>query len=372
MRQRTLDGPVVAGQGEREVPEGPAPHVLHAPVHELEDDPALDEGREHVGRRRVPVAEGQGHHPAGVAGAQAVQGPGLRPLLDQGADEASRGGVLRRGEHVVRVPELDHPPGLHHGHPVGQGPHDLHLVGDEHDRHAQLLVDPAQQGQHLGGRLRVQRAGGLVGQQDARTRRQRPGDADALLLPAGELLDVRVRLVGQADEVQQLGDAGLLLCLGHAGDLQRVGDVAPHGARGHQVELLEDHPDVAAHLPQVPLGETADLAAGDDHRAGGGPVEGVDQPQQRRLPGPGVADHAEDLARVDGQVHVPEGVHRLGVTGPGREDATDTDEPDQRLVSAVVGRVRRRHVAPVSPSGRGCRTRPSTARPAGPRPASRA
>ncbi len=52
----------------------------------------------------------------------------------------------------------------------------------------EFAVDPAEQPEHLRGGLRVERAGRLVGEQDVRVGRQRAGDADALLLPAGELL----------------------------------------------------------------------------------------------------------------------------------------------------------------------------------------
>ena len=311
------------------------------------------------------VTEGERDHPPRVPLAQPLQGPRRRALLHQRADEALGGGVLRGGEDVVGVAELDDAPCLHHRDAVGQRAHHLHLVGDQHDGQPELLVDPAQQRQDLAGGLRVQRAGRLVGEQDARAGGQCAGDAHALLLPARELLDVGVRLVGEADEVQQLGDPCPVLLPGHAGDLQRVGDVAPHGARGEEVELLEDHPDVAAYLAQGALRQRADLAAGDGDGAARGPVEGVDQAQQGRLAGPGVAHHPEHLALGHVEVDLVEGVHRRPAPGGSGEGAAHVRQADER------GAGRAGHAA-VSPAGRGCRPRPRPGWPAGRRRGCRA
>ena len=58
--------------------------------------------------------------------------------------------------------------------------------------------------QHLVDQLRIERARRLVEEQDARIRRHRARDRDPLLLPAGELARVGLRLVGEADPVEQL------------------------------------------------------------------------------------------------------------------------------------------------------------------------
>ncbi|MNJ82323.1 hypothetical protein D3C77_816420 [compost metagenome] len=49
---------------------------------------------------------------------------------------------------------------------------------------------------------------------------QRPGNAHALLLPAGQLRRVHVVLFLQADQLQQFAHLALAFCLGHAGHLQ--------------------------------------------------------------------------------------------------------------------------------------------------------
>ena len=53
--------------------------------------------------------------------------------------------------------------------------------------------------QHLLGQLRVQGAGGLVKAEDFRVHAQGAGDGHPLLLAAGQLVGVLVRLVGKAD-----------------------------------------------------------------------------------------------------------------------------------------------------------------------------
>ena len=57
--------------------------------------------------------------------------------------------------------------------------------------------------QHLADQLRVERGRRLVEQHEAGPDRGRPGDADALLLSAGELEGVLVGLVGEPDLGQQ-------------------------------------------------------------------------------------------------------------------------------------------------------------------------
>ena len=154
------------------------------------------------------------HDPAGVLAAQPLDVglPGwLRSTVPH---EALRGRGLRVGEDLEDAARLDHAPGVQHGDAVGDRADHLHLVGDDDDGDAELAVDPLQQREDVGGRLGVERAGRLVGEQDVGLGRERPGDADALLLAAGELVGIAPRLVGQPDEVEQLGDPLLALVRG--------------------------------------------------------------------------------------------------------------------------------------------------------------
>ena len=58
--------------------------------------------------------------------------------------------------------------------------------------------------EHLADELGVEGRGGLVEEHQLRVHRQGPGDGDPLLLAAGELGRVGVRLVAQADLLEQL------------------------------------------------------------------------------------------------------------------------------------------------------------------------
>ena len=119
-----------------------------------------------------------------------------------------------------------------------------------------ITVRPLQIARHvaLHDRLAlvVERAGGLVEDQDARVGEQRPRDRDALALAAGEaralLADHRVVALGQlADEVM---GAGKLRSVDHRLDRRcRVGDrdVLAHAAVEEQV-LLQHHADLPSQL----------------------------------------------------------------------------------------------------------------------------
>ena len=65
------------------------------------------------------------------------------------------------------------------------------VVGDDHDRHAQLVVHGSQQVEDLVGRGRVELAGGFVGEEHGWLVGERHGDRDALLLAAGEARPAR-------------------------------------------------------------------------------------------------------------------------------------------------------------------------------------
>ena len=98
------------------------------------------------------------------------------------------------------VDERGHPLGLHHG---TQQPHDLLR------------------------RLRVELAGGLVGQQHLRAAGQRPGDRDPLLLASGQLARPLPGVLTEPDDVQRRSLGWLILV---AGSDLTAGSVRPAGA----------------------------------------------------------------------------------------------------------------------------------------------
>src|SRR5690606_10637398 len=77
------------------------------------------------------------------------------------------------------------------------------VVGHHQHRAAELLVEATQQLEHRSCRLRIEVAGGLVGQQQGRAGDQGTGDRHALLLAAGKLVRMAVGELLQADVGQQ-------------------------------------------------------------------------------------------------------------------------------------------------------------------------
>ena len=78
------------------------------------------------------------------------------------------------------------------------------LVGHDHQRHAVLGVELAEEVDDLLAGLGVEVAGRLVAQQQRRRAEQRARDRDALLLPARQLARPTVREVCEADPPQRL------------------------------------------------------------------------------------------------------------------------------------------------------------------------
>ena len=99
-----------------------------------------------------------------------------------------------------------------HDHVVAQVVDDAEVVGHEHQAELVLVGQPAQQVEDLHPHRHVERADRLVADEQRGPGRDRPGDGDALLLAAGEL--VRVALAPrrvEPDRVEHLGDAGVVV-----------------------------------------------------------------------------------------------------------------------------------------------------------------
>ena len=197
---------------------------------------------------------------------------------------------------------------------------------DDDDREAELLVDVGDEAQDGLRRLWVERARRLVAEQHARVARERARDADALLLPAGELRGVLVRLVREADEVEELRDLRADGVLRRAREAQRECDVVVDGGGAQQVEMLEDHADVLAHGAQLAAIHGREVAPVDLDRAARRPFEHVDATDQRRFARAGEADDAEDLTARDLQADVLERVHGAGRTVIRLDDMRELDQ----------------------------------------------
>ena len=108
---------------------------------------------------------------------------------------------------------------------------------------------------HLAPDQRIERGERLVEEPELRVDGERAGDADALLLAAGELARKIVLAALEADQLDHLARARLALRSSHALDLERKGDVAEHGEMRQQGEVLEHHAHlVPAELDQLAVG----------------------------------------------------------------------------------------------------------------------
>ena len=174
--------------------------------------------------------------------------------------------------------------------------------------------------EHLAGQLGVERAGRLVEKEDVGPQRQRAGDGDALLLSAGELAGIGVRLVRKAHLFEQ-GERQLthLAALALLHDERRIRHVFEHRVVREKVELLEHQPEAAFDPPQrslvrvdalslrvhrrgevVPVGERAAVHRFKQRRAA----------QQRGFAAAAGADDRDGLALAHGEGNALEHLQR--------------------------------------------------------------
>ncbi len=197
---------------------------------------------------------------------------------------------------------LHEPPGLHDGGAMADPRDHLEFMGDQQNREAQLAVEPREQVEDLVRRVGVERARGLVRQQHRRLGGERPGDRQALALPARELPGVGLRLVREAHEVEQFERPFAPGGARRPPEPQRQGHIGRRVAVRQEVEVLEDHRGLGPRGSQLTSAQLGQLDAVDLDRARVGPGEEVDGAQERRLAGAGASEDAEDLAGGDVEV----------------------------------------------------------------------
>ena len=96
--------------------------------------------------------------------------------------------MLRFGEQRLAGRLLDDFAGPHHAHALGDAAHQIEVVADQQQRHAQALLQGFEQQQDLALHGHVQRGGGFVGDQQFRLAGQGHGDHHPLALAAGQLM----------------------------------------------------------------------------------------------------------------------------------------------------------------------------------------
>ena len=126
------------------------------------------------------------------------------------------------------------------------------IMGDQQNRHAHLLLQSAQQVEHLGLNGHVERRGRLVCNQQAGLAGERDRDHDALFHAPGELERILVHpalRIGQSHRIEQFEYPGIDSATAQIRMLQQhLPDL--HADRHDRIEtgtgLLKDHADSAA------------------------------------------------------------------------------------------------------------------------------
>ena len=244
---------------------------------------------------------------------------GAGHVLDELADIVVGG----RADQFVTRAALDHLAVAHDEDAIAELERLGQVVGDEHHGLADLVVQADDLVLHVAADQRVERGERLVEEEHVRVAGERPGETDALLHAAGELVGVGVLVSGQADQFDDLHGPLGALGLAHAAYLQAVRDVVDDPAVRQQPEVLEDHGELAAPQLAQPFGvRAADVLALEVDFARGGFDQPGETSHQRGLAGAGQAHDDEDLAGRHVEVHIPYGggasraVHELAAREP--------------------------------------------------------
>ncbi len=251
--------------------------------------------------------------------AGAVGGHDLARHQVRHADEARDEGRGRALVDRLRVRHLLDHAAVHHGDPVGHRQRLLLVVGHVDERDAHVALDPLQLNLELLAQLEVERAERLVEQQHGRAVHERACERDALLLAARELRGPAPGLGRQPDALELLGHAPLDLGLVDLLALEPERHVLLHRAVREERVALE-------HRVGRPLegGPARHVLAVEQHAALRRLLEAGDHPQRGGLATARRAQHREELAARDVQVHR---AHRREVA----EALRDPLEPHTRV-----------------------------------------
>src|SRR5690606_22501470 len=172
------------------------------------------------------------------------------------------------------------------------------IVGNEHHGVAELTPDLQQILLHHDPGLRIQRAEGLVHQQDTWVVGQRPGNPHALLHAPGQRGGIGIGERRQTDQRQEGARHAAGFGATRARHQRTESDVVVHAFPGEQRVLLEYHAAIRSRFGHS-LAIHAELPPGGSDETG----DGI---EQRRLATPGWPEQTDELARVDLQVGLPD------------------------------------------------------------------
>src|SRR4051794_11386337 len=233
------------------------------------------------------------HAVAGRAGAEGLGGGAPAGLGAPRRGEGGRAGAERGGGALG-----DEPPLLDDRHAIAQGLGLVEVVRRQEHRLAELL-ERAHDVPRRTARCRVEAGRRLVEEDQLRVAHERQGEVEAAQLPAAERPRVRIRLLGEAGELEDLvhvARGGVEA--GPMRDRLADGDVAVHAG------ALEHDPHPHAELVRALLR----VAAEDRHDPARPRAVALEDLDRRRLARTVGAEQPEDLARSDVEVDPANGV----------------------------------------------------------------
>src|SRR5579875_1620582 len=264
----------------------------------------------------------------------AHQAPDMVDRLDKGAGSRQFGVFLVEAD----VDDLLDAPGTgrHHGDPLGEKDRFLHVVGDEDHGLARMLPDAQQLHLHQAAGLRVERAEGLVHQQDARIDGERAGDCRALLHAARELRGIAVLEPAETDEIDEGAGAPLALIPRYPLFFKTVKNILQNRLPGKQGKVLKDNATVGT--------GAGNRLAFDQDRAGLDRQKAADQIEQCALAAAARAEQRDELAVAHAERDVVERQDRAAARRP--IDMADPVDDDLRRIrhdrALLCGRLRPR------------------------------
>ena len=224
------------------------------------------------------------------------------------------GDVARERPHVIggRIrdqllgrTELDNPPLVHDGYPIGQTDGFVEVVRDEDDGLMQKVLEAEEFILHFPPDQRVERRKRLVQKPYVGLDGERSTNPHALLLTSRQLSRIVAFTTLQSDQFDNLAGSLVPLCTINTLHLERKSDVVDHRSMGKQREVLKNHPHlVAAYLDQFPLRRLEEIGSLKQYLTSGGFDQTRETTDYGRLSRPRQAHDHQDLSRMNVEIGV--------------------------------------------------------------------
>ena len=197
-----------------------------------------------------------------------------------------------------------------------------------------LAIERQQRFHDLVRGSRIEIAGRLVGEKQARCIDQGAGDGDALLLAAGKLAGRIALAIAEAEKLQRRArpfDAHGAALRPRGGVVERQADILEGAGAGQEVEALEYEAEAfAADAGEVRLAQRRDIDALQEVMAAGRLVEAAENIHERRFARARRAHDGDELAGLDGQADAAQ-----------RFDLDIADDEGARYILDLDDRLRR-------------------------------